>query len=163
MDALIYEDTPYFDRWQTRRLTNWVMAPVGAVLLILLIVALPLLDPELEEFRYLILAASLILLGIWWARWPRRYQIFDSKIRIVFGRPFHFDIPFNNLEYASEGDPLDMWLPLFRWNFVTSRGKNIVTIVRKSGMKINITPNNPELFLENLRKALVDWRRIYEQ
>jgi len=34
-----------------------------------------------------------------------------------------------------------------------------VQIIRKKGWNVNITPNDPDLFLENLNKALADWRR----
>lgn len=151
MESLIYEDVPYFQ--QGRYLI------VGVTIVMIVMILVLVFISRTDAWLYPLLVLVIFSFAISWARWPRKYQIFDNKIRIACGSPFHFDIPFNKLEYASEGDPLDMWLPLFRWNFITSRGKNIVTIVRKRGMNVNITPNNPEAFLENLKKALNDWRR----
>jgi hypothetical protein len=155
VDKLIYEDVPYFQQGR------YLIAALTIVMMVTILVLASIWKTSV--WLYLLLVPLIFGFTIAWARWPRKYQIFENKIRIVCGSPFHFDVPFNNLEYGSEADQLDTWLPLFRWNFVTHRHKNIVTIVRKNGMKINITPNNPELFLENLKKALADWRRIYEQ
>jgi hypothetical protein len=34
-----------------------------------------------------------------------------------------------------------------------------VEIKRKKGMTVNITPNDRDLFLENLNQAVYDWKR----
>ena len=163
MDNLVYEDDTYWGRWQGSVVARYpivVQISVILILLIVLILTSKQLDrsEQTEMWLYLILASALLGFAIGWARWPRKYQIFDSKVRILLGRPFHFDIPFSNLEYASEGDWMDIWLAI-RLNFITSRNNNIVTIVRKKRMGINITPDNSEMFVENLRKALNEWRR----
>ncbi len=138
MDNLIYEDDPCSDPWDAGSLASWVFVLPGAVL-----------------FN----ALALIFFGFFGAGGPCKYQIFDGKIRIVFGRPFNVDIPFNKIETAIEGGIPDI-CSLRSKNYISCYHKNIVIIVKKKGMNINITPNDPDKFIENLHKALNEWRRI---
>ena len=105
------------------------------------------------------LIASPIIFCVWWARTPCKYQIFDDKIRVVFGSPFHFDISFNNLDYICAGD----WTEQFKFNrhYTTSLYKNIVRIARNKGMVVNITPKSPDLFIDNVNKAMDDWKKYH--
>jgi hypothetical protein len=89
---------------------------------------------------------------------PTKYQIFNDKIRIVLGYVLHFDTPFSNIENFASATFQDLWG--LNLNFINSYGSDdILRITRKHGAKIHITPNDRELFLENLNKALTDWRR----
>ena len=100
-------------------------------------------------------ATTILMAAFYWAIFPRKYLILDSRIRIVLGGQFSFNIPFDNLETAREPEG-----PTFGINFATAfLSKNAVEIVRKKGLNVNITPSNRELFLDNLNKALNDWRR----
>jgi hypothetical protein len=91
----------------------------------------------------------------YWAIFPRRYCILDNKVKIVLGGPFSFNIPFDNLETARAPEGVTCGI-----NFATCfSSKNAVEIVKKKGLNVNITPGDRELFLENLDKALADWRR----
>jgi hypothetical protein len=99
-------------------------------------------------------AATLLMGAIYWAMFPRKYLILDSKVKIALGGPFSVSIPFSNLETA--GKPKGISLGL---NFATTfLSQHIVEIKTKRGLNVNITPRDRELFLENLNKALNDWR-----
>ncbi len=88
---------------------------------------------------------------------PTKYQIFNDKIRIVLGFVLHFDIPFSSVENLSAATFHDL-LGL-NLNFINSYGSDdILRITRKRGAKIYITPNDRNLFLERLNKALTDWK-----
>jgi len=155
MDSLIYEDTPRYDTL----LKAIMVLPVFLFVFFIITGVYCLIIGEVAAAIGMF-AATLLVAAYLWIIFPRKYQILDSKFRIVLGGPLHFDIPFNNLETAVEGSWIDMMhLWSLSLNFVTCYSKNIVKIVRKKGLKVNITPNNLDLFLENLNKALNDWRR----
>jgi hypothetical protein len=100
-------------------------------------------------------AITLLMAATYWAIFPRKYLILDSKIRIVLGGQFSFNIPFDNLETARAPQGVSLGI-----NFATTfLSKHAVEIIRKKGLNINITPSDRELFLENLNKALNDWGR----
>ena len=93
-----------------------------------------------------------------WMRIPQKYQILDSRIKILLQGPFHFDIPFDDLIRAGEGEEPGFWFHV-GVNLITAMGKNNIYIVRKTRMTVNITPKDPKLFVENLNKAMDEWRR----
>jgi hypothetical protein len=100
-------------------------------------------------------AATILMAAIYWAIFPRKYLILDSKFKIVLGGPFSFNIPFSNLETATEPEGAT-----FGINFPTCfSNERTVQIIRKKGWYVNITPSDRAPFLENLNKALNDWRR----
>jgi hypothetical protein len=145
MDAVVYEDAPRYDIW----LKAIMLLPVFFV-----IMGVSYLITNQVEAAIGMFALTLIMAATYWAIFPRKYLILDSRIRIVLGGPFSFNIPFDNLETAKQPERLS-----FGINFATCfSGKNAVEIIRKKGMNINITPNEREPFLQSLDKALNNWR-----
>ncbi len=112
-----------------------------------------------EAVFFSIIGATLFLgLAINLASWPAKYQIFNDRIRVILGYLWHFDVPFNNIENATAATWEDLWG--LNLNFINSYSSDdILQITRKRGAKIHITPWDRKLFLENLNKALADWRR----
>jgi len=146
MDSVVYEDTPRYDVW----LKSIMVLPVFLVIAGIYYVIIAEVAAAIGMF------ATTILMGaVYWAIFPRKYLILDSRIRIVLGGQFSFTIPFDNLETARAPEGISLGI-----NFATCfSSKNTVEIIRKKGMNVNITPSNRELFLDNLNKALNDWRR----
>ena len=144
MDSLIYEDKPRYD--------IWMKAIMALPLFFVLIGAFNLTsEPEASIGMF---AAAALMAAIYWAVFPRKYCIFDSKVRIVLGGPFSFNIHLDNIETARAPEGATVGI-----NFASSfSSKNAVQIVRRKGLNVNITPSNRELFLENLDKALSNWR-----
>jgi len=146
MDSIIYEDNPQYDAW----LKGIMMLPVFFILLGLYYLFIRDLGSATGLF-----ATALLMGAIYWAVLPRKYQILDSKLRIVLGGQFSFNVPFDNLELAGKQEGISLGLN-FATTFVT---EHVVEIKRKKGMNVNITPSNRDLFLENLNKAVYDWKR----
>ena len=158
MATPIYEDNAYGYEGPNQDIRELLLILASMIFLIVSVMLQHHSSPDLKKFLlYVILAISPFWLGFWWIGGARKYQIFDDKVRIAFGSPRHFDIPFNNLDYVCEGD----WTEQFKFNrhYTTSLYKNIVNIARNKGIMVNITPKNPEAFVENLRKAKADWRK----
>ncbi len=89
-----------------------------------------------------------------------KHQIFSDKIRIVMAWIFHFEIPFNNIEKISEATVNALWG--FHLNFIPLVcGDDVVQITRKHGWKVNIIPSDRRVFLENLNKAMTEFKGHY--
>jgi hypothetical protein len=145
MDSVIYEDSPHYDVW----LKGIMVLPVFFI-----IIGLYYLFTAQVEAAIGMFAITLLMAAFYWAIFPRKYQILDSKIRIALGGQFSFNVPFDNLETAGKPEGVSLGI-----NFATTfLSQHVVEIKRKKGMKVNITPNDRDLFLENLNKALHDWR-----
>ena len=146
MDSVIYEEAPRYDT-----LLKAIMAlPVFFIVFGIYYLIIAEVEAAIAMF-----ATTLLMFAVFWAIFPRKYQILDSKFRIALGGPFSLNVPFDNLETARAPEGAT-----FGINFVTCFSSDrVVQIVRKKGWYVNITPNDPDLFLENLNKALADWRR----
>jgi len=146
MDSVIYEESPRYDS-----LLKAIMAlPVFFILFGIYYLFISQVEAATAMF-----AATILMAAIFWAIFPRRYQIFDSKFRIALGGPFSLSVHFDNLETARKPQGAT-----FGINFGTCFSSDrVVQIVRKKGWYVNITPNDSDLFLGNLNKALSDWRR----
>jgi hypothetical protein len=113
--------------------------------------------PEVAFFSIIGVALFLMLL-ISFAVMPTKYQICNDRIRIVLGWVLHFDIPFSNIENFTAATFQDLWG--LNLNFINSYSSDdILQITRKRGAKVHITPWDRNLFVENLRKALIEWRK----
>jgi len=146
MDTVIYEDNPHYDVW----LKGIMMLPA-----FFLIIGIYYLVTAQVGSAIGLFATGVLMGAIYWAVFPRKYQILDSKIKIVLGGQFSFNVPFDNLELAGKPEGVSLGI-----NFATTFiSEHIVEIKRKKGMKVNITPNDRDLFLENLNKAVYDWKR----
>ena len=142
MSALVYEDTPIYDR-------SFKIILAG-ILGATFIVAIILIREELE--------AALIMFGLtvfdallFKAILPQRFQIFEDRLVIVLGGPFAIRIPVSNI---SDAKSVSGSKALIYWGirFATST-RNVVEIVRKKGLNIVISPTNEDMFLEQLNQA----------
>jgi hypothetical protein len=146
MDSAIYEDTPRYDVW----LKAIMLLPVFFIIAGVYYLITAEVEAAIGMF-----ALTLLMAATYWAIFPRKYVVLDSKVKIVLGGQFSFTIHFDNLETARTPEGVSLGI-----NFATTfLNRHAVEIVRKKGVNVNITPSDRELFLENLNKALNDWRR----
>jgi hypothetical protein len=145
VDSVIYEDNPRYDVW----VKGIMVLPVFFIL-----IGLYYLFTAQVESAIGLFATAVLMGAIYWAVFPRKYQILDSKIKIVLGGQFSFNIPFDTLQTAGKPEGVNLGL-----NFATTfLSQHAVEIKRKKGMTVNITPNDRDQFLENLNKAVYDWK-----
>ena len=157
MKIVLYEDKPRYDLWLEAVVA---FAPILCIVLGLLTYYGVLPAESEEETRtasIVLFAASAFVLLLFWAIFPRRYQILEDRIKIVLGRPFSFNIGFDTVK-ETRGAGGGKALAYSGLRFVTST-KSVVEIVRNRGMNVVISPSNRELFLEELNKAVANGRR----
>ncbi len=162
---MVYEDDPIVPL-SSYYVGNWmkfffIRTPFWPIYLLLVpIMAFLFFTGNTMETWYVVIVATLVILLVNLATTIKKYQIFNDKMRISLGWTFHFDIPFNNIENAREVDLKDLWGLCL--NFISNRpGDDAVQITRKRGWKVNIIPSNRKLFLENLNKAMNEFKGHY--
>ena len=103
------------------------------------------------------LGVALFTSALFWSIFPRRYLIFDDSVKIVLGWPFSINVPFRQIESARVSREFFLGV---NWctSIVTAYHVEIVRKGRLNMMNIAITPREPNLFVENLSRALSAWR-----
>jgi len=143
MESLVYEDIPRYD--------FWLKSILGGVLALTIILGANFLAEDIE--------AALAMFGVtlfdallFKAILPRRYQIFQDRVRIVLGGPFTINIPLSNIREARQVSSSKAFA--YRgFRFATST-HYVLEIVRKKGLSLVISPSSGDLFLEQLNQAL---------
>jgi hypothetical protein len=163
VDSLVYEDRPQLDSRSVGRNIVKVVAQIIAMLPVVLVffVILFLVHTQIRQetvLNDLILALGFITMLFYFGTWSTKYQIFGDRIRIAILLIFHFDIPFSNIENVREATLKALFG--FHLNFVHPfSGHDVLQINMKRGPKVNIISGNRPMFLENLNKAIYDWKR----
>jgi len=101
-------------------------------------------------------ATIAFVLLVYWTVLPRNVYILQDRVRIKYG-VFSLNFRLENIESAKAA----RGLPLGNiWSSITSF-KNQIEIVRKKGMNVRISPSRRDLFVENLNRALSEWRQTH--
>ena len=157
MGTVLYEDKPKWDLWAKLFLAFF---PAIFIILGLLFYYGVLLSEEtkedLEIVAVVFFAIATFCLLVYWAVFPRGYVVLEDRLRIKFG-VFKTDIPFNDIKEAKPGKGT-MFLFFGGLDAALSL-KTTIEIKRKYGMDVRISPQNRDLFLEELNKAIASWKR----
>ena len=141
-DILLYEDTPEYD--------SWLKLILGGVLALTFILGVVFISQDTE--------AALVMFGVtvfdallFKAILPRRFQIFEDRLKILLGGPFAINIPLSNIAEVKtvSGSKVFAYSGI---RFATST-KCVVEIVSRKGMNLVISPKNDDMFLELLNQA----------
>ena len=140
---LIHEDVPRYDLW-----LKLLLSGILGFTLILGIILLPV---DLAG-AYVCFGATVFDALLFYAVLPRRYQIFQDRVRLVLGRPFALDLPFSTIKEVKVASSVKAFA-YWGLRFATS-ARSVIEIVRHKGWNVVISPANPDLFLEQLTQAL---------
>jgi len=138
----LYEDTPQFDTWFRLIIAGVLAMPliIGAG------IASEDVNAALGMLGMVFLEAVLFRLLL-----PRRFQVFDDRLRIVMGGPWAINIPFSKITVARAASGSKA---LFYGGLrLATSTRHVVEIVRQRGMNLVISPAHDEMFLEQLNKA----------
>jgi len=144
LDYLLNEHKARYDKW--------ILLVIFVPLIILLGTTLAVVISE-EEGAVETLITFVILAGIIWIIMPRKYLVMSNRLKIVLGASIPFNVPYNNIKELKKPEGI-----LFGINWATST-KTLIQIVLKKGLNINISPDNRESFIQNINKAMQEWRR----
>ena len=142
MKIPLYEDRARYDYW-----LRLILFGIPIVLLTRGII----LIREDPEGAITMFSGSLFIIFLLYLVLPKKYQIFDDKLKILLGWPLYVDIPLANIS--------DSQITLGRRAFVywgirfATSSKSVVEIVRKRGLNIVISPRNRLLFVDRLKEA----------
>ncbi len=141
-NILIYEDTPKYDLW--------LKLILGGVLALTFILGIVFIYQDTEAaiamFGITLFDALLFMLIL-----PRRYQIFEDRLKILLGGPFTINILFSNIEEAKSASGRKAFV--YRGIRLATSFSYVVEIVRKKGLSLVISPGNGDMFLEQLNQA----------
>ena len=143
MNTMVYEDTPRYD--------SWLKLLLGSVLALTLILGFVLLSTDIGA-AWVMFAVTLFDALLFKAILPRRFQIFQDRVRIVLGGPFALNIPLSDISEARLA-PGSRAFIYWGIRFATS-SSGVVEIVREEGLGLVISPVNADMFLEQLNRAL---------
>jgi hypothetical protein len=140
---LLYEDVPRYDSWLKPLLSGFV-----AFFLLLGLIFL-YFNTELAIVMFILTAFMALLIA---AIVPRRFLIFEDRLRIQLGGPFALNIPLENIDKARHGSSGDV---LVYWGIkLGTSTSNVIEIVRNKGMNVIITPTHFNEFLNQLNQAV---------
>lgn len=117
------------------------------IILALVIPAVFIFDSDPEGALAMLGTLLLVALVMWFVM-PRRLRILEDRLQVVLGAPFTFTVPFVTIKEAGLPHGLTGGI-----NFCTAF-TGVVQIARFRKANVNITPAEPEIFLDNLRQAL---------
>lgn len=110
-----------------------------------------LYDQELEAL-WTLLGDSILVSAIFYFVFPRSYQIYNDRLRIVLGKPFSISIPFSGIKEAKRTAGYKAYVG-FQARFATS-SRYVIEIVKSRGASYTISPQHGELFLQQLEQAI---------
>ena len=92
---------------------------------------------------------------LFWAILPRQYQILDDRVKVILGGPFSFNIPLNSINEVEYPTGFSSQLYSIHKYLACFNPKYYIWIKRGSILKnVVIAPQDPALFVENLKQAL---------
>jgi hypothetical protein len=144
---LLYQDDP---------VSGWIFRVITIVIILAFLVGSAVLLSSGETGGFLaLLLEGLIVFLILWVVIPRKYQVFQDQIKIVFGGPFYVRIGFDNIKQIETTNKT-----YFTINYATAITRTYVRIEKKKGLSVAITPKSNEQFVENAKLAWQEWARV---
>jgi hypothetical protein len=143
---LLYEDTPVYDAW--------VKYIIGGILALTLIIGMVLLafDTAGAVAMFIITVFDAVLFRL---ILPRRFQVYEDRLKIVQGGPFVINIPFTDIVKA---EPAPASRTMIYWGLrLATSTRHVVEIDRRHSLSVVISPANEDIFLTQLDQA----RRVY--
>jgi hypothetical protein len=139
---VIFEDKPVYDKWNKYVLVGIIAIPlvVGIVL-----TAVDILGAAIM-FGVTVFDALLL-----WCILPKRFLVYEDRIKIVLGGPFSYTIPFLDIVEVKQATR-DMAVIYWGMRLGTSL-KFQVVIERKNGLSVLISPSMENAFIEQLNQA----------
>jgi len=143
---LLYEDTPAYD--------TWVKYVIGAILALTLVIGIVLIPRDIAGAAAMF-AITIFDAALFWCILPKRFQVFEDRLKIVLGGPFAVNIPFTDI---AKTEPVQSSRAMIYWGLrLATSTRHVVEIERRHGLSLVISPAHEDIFLTQLDQA----RRMY--
>ncbi len=142
MKLPLYEDRARYD--------YWLRLILFGIPLILLTIGI-ILMPKDQEGAIAMFSGSLFIISVFYLVLPKKFQIYEDKLKIVLGWPLYVDISLANISDSQITSARKVFV-YWGIRFATS-SKSAVEIIRKRGLNIVISPSNGLLFVDRLNEA----------
>jgi len=103
----------------------------------------------------IIFASDLFVLVVYWLVLPRKIYVLQDRLRLKLGQ-FLWNIAFETIESVKPAKGIIVWRG---FSSITSYSTQI-EIVRSKGQNIRISPTRRDQFLEYVKRAMSDWKRV---
>jgi len=143
VSVLIYEDRPRYDLW--------LKVILGSILALTLVLGFVLLTVDILG-AWIMFGTTLFDALLFRAILPRRFQIFEDRVKILLGGPFALNIPLVDISEVRSASGREVFI-YWGIRFATSPS-GVIEIVRRKGLSVVISPLNPDLFIEQANRAL---------
>lgn len=140
---IVHEELAEYSGWL--RLIFFI--PVGLIIGAILLVY----NGEYEAF-YILIAEGAFFILLFYFIMPRKYQIYQDRLRIVLGEPFGINIPLSTIKEVKYSSGIKAFV-FSGIRFATSI-RNVVEILRNRGSNYVISPQNSEIFITKLEQAM---------
>lgn len=139
---VIFEDKPVYDKLNIYLIVGIIVLP-----LIVAIVVLPQ-DVLGASIMFGITVFDAILI---WCILPKRFLVYEDRLKIVLGGPFSYTIPFRDIITVRQATKDMAWI---YWGIRLGTSlKFQVEIERKNGLGVIISPSMENKFIEQLNQA----------
>ena len=139
---IIFEDKPVYDRF------NKYM--VGIILTIPLVIAIVLLTQDTLGAA-IMFGVTVFDAILFWCILPKRFVVYEDRLKIVLGGPFSYTIPFRDIVQVQQATK-DKAFVYWGMRLGTSL-KFQVEIKRKNGLSVLISPAMENDFIEQLNEV----------
>lgn len=143
---LLYQARPEYD--------HWLKLIVAGTLVLTLVPGLAVLYWN-TDLGWTLIVVTVFDGLLFYSVLPKRFQLFEDRLRIKLGGPLAFNVPYNSIK---EVRPAATEEAFVYWGirFATST-KNLLEIIRSKGLNVVISPADKDIFLEELERARRVW------
>jgi hypothetical protein len=149
VSGLVYEENPPFDSW-----FKWL---IGGIIGLTLVIGLSLIPVDVVG-AWFMLGITVFLALVFYSIIPRKYQIFEDRVRIVMGGPFSVNAKFSNIKEirAASNSSANVYGGIR----LATTSANVVEIVSKKGLGIVISPRDRDTFLQQVNQAMANYAKM---
>jgi hypothetical protein len=139
---VVFEDRPVYDK-----LNKFIIAGIIAIPLIIAVI---LLAQDILGAA-IMLGMTVFEAMLFWCILPKRFVVYEDRLKIVLGGPFSYTIPFLDIIEVRQATK-DMAFIYWGMRLGTSLHFQ-VEIERKNGLSVLISPSTENDFIEQLNQA----------
>jgi len=161
MDLVIFEDGIKYDFW----IKVVLVLSLGLLIVMGILFDVDARDSDIfpgepaAESRtgsFVLFAAAVFLVAVYGLILPRTIAVSQEGLILRF-RAFSWNIPFATIRSINPATGIIFW---WAHSWITSY-RSQIEIIRKSRLKIRVSPSRRDQFLEYAHKAFADWKNTH--